>query len=58
MMRELARVAKPGSRGVFLTMEKGLMKRALRDEKGWKLIQSMAVDVGGFEADLYILERE
>jgi len=57
LMKEIARVCKIGARAVLLSLEKGLMRKTLANEKGWNLIKSYQVDVGGLDVELYILDR-
>uniref|UniRef100_A0A6B2LDV1 Ribosomal RNA large subunit methyltransferase K/L-like methyltransferase domain-containing protein n=1 Tax=Arcella intermedia TaxID=1963864 RepID=A0A6B2LDV1_9EUKA len=57
MLSEFTRITKPSSRIVLLTLERGLMKKLLPQHPSLLLLHHCTIDVGGLDAELYILQH-
>jgi tRNA (guanine6-N2)-methyltransferase len=57
LLREAARVAKPGARCVLLSHEVRLMESLLEDSPIWDLEQNIRVALGGLYPRIYVLKR-
>jgi 23S rRNA G2445 N2-methylase RlmL len=57
LLREAARVAKPGARCVLLSHEVRLMESLLDDSPMWDLEQNLRVALGGLYPRIYVLKR-
>ncbi|NWG16404.1 MAG: methyltransferase domain-containing protein [Chloroflexi bacterium] len=57
LLREAARLLKPGGRAVFITHEVRLMEDLLADSPRWKIEQIIRVAQGGLNPRIYVLVR-
>jgi tRNA (guanine6-N2)-methyltransferase len=58
LLKEAARVAKPGARGVFITHEVNLMDAILEQSRYWKTAQVIRISLGGLHPRIFVLERQ
>ena len=57
ILREAARVARPGARCCLLTHQAELMSEILRDTDAWAIERRSRVDMGGLRPTLFLLQR-
>ena len=57
LLREAARVAKPGARFVVISAEVKLLQRAIAAVPEWALSQTLRVNLGGLKPEIKVLER-
>jgi 23S rRNA G2445 N2-methylase RlmL len=57
VLREAARVAKPGARAVFITHEIRLMDNLLRHSEAWRTRQVIRITLRGLHPRIYVLSR-
>jgi 23S rRNA G2445 N2-methylase RlmL len=58
LLREAARVAKPGARFALITHEVRLMEDLLEDSADWEAIQTIRVALGGLYPRVFLLRRK
>jgi len=56
-LSELAHATKPHGRAFLLTMAKNILRRSLERSACWAILEVNPVDVGGFAAEVFCLER-
>ena len=57
LLKEAARVAKPGARGVFLTHEIRLMESTLNVSQEWELEEILPISINGLNPRIYCVKR-
>lgn len=58
VVRDMARVVRPGGRAVLLTIERRLMNRVIQRSPGWSVERTRRVHYGGLEPQVYVLRRK
>eukprot|EP00761_Pharyngomonas_kirbyi_P010131 gb/GECH01010149.1/.p1 GENE.gb/GECH01010149.1/~~gb/GECH01010149.1/.p1 ORF type:complete len:530 (+),score=100.11 gb/GECH01010149.1/:1-1590(+) len=58
LLKEFARVLKPGGIAVLLTTEKTLMKQQLQDNKAWSILNIQSIDMNGLDARIHTLKKQ
>lgn len=58
LLREAARVTRPGALCTLLTHEVRLMEQLLAAQRVWSLAQAIRVDLGGLHPRMFVLRRE
>jgi tRNA (guanine6-N2)-methyltransferase len=58
LLREAARVAKPGARFALITHEVHLLENLLEDSADWEAIQTIRVALGGLYPRVFLLRRK